>query len=755
MSTYTLPSAPPPTPSYPSTTNTKMDPESLAMLIRQLKRSPESPSKLTLPPIMGVITERDENEDEDEAQEDEQESDVSVSVSIEEVDDYLSSPSDYEEEEDDEAQVDFHVDFGRAENVLWVIEEESEDMYEEHKSPEEVNPDLRIEDSFAPLDRCSSPPPSPSVHHLEPTFSSVNDEADSNPMYASHVNYQEEFSSMQDDHSLARSSLHAVQGGDDDRLEDPFRYINAENDPASPISESCSQSVLTEVPVVQRRRRRTLSELEQYRKWALNKAAYLTAMEVEAEEERKRIKAKEEQMEREGLWISWRREKKGWSTGGTITRAKSYPPFTRSSSILPAPTSETAWSSPAILPVETEDLQSTETIDPFLSTWYDEEDQIEHLEYAFPTSALNHPESTYGCPAEDQSPPGDEWLSPPSPKIDTPRQSKRSLFPSVDDALCQNGMFREGVGLGLGLSGMDGSSGGVIYDEDEGYSSSQVGGEALEDALEKEEGAFVLREIPIKMIFPTRREAFDDRLSYRSENDSLATGYCLLAENGTRLSSERLDVTPNRGRSRARSPIDASSPSCSEIMSSQHTTTTLGLSTSPDSQRYRSSRRTKGLQRSRSESIPSHRSLPDLCALNDIQDEAEVDADLGGYDYRYHDETSRSASFALPHDEDATPPFEAMNKAINLVANANDEDPVDVIAFSTRLNRRHTLSDRIPYKIHMESQYHTIARQHSLPEIGKHDLDDCTKPCVAFQPDEEGRQVEYPTRSRSRSAPPI
>ncbi|OCF45267.1 hypothetical protein I317_00789 [Kwoniella heveanensis CBS 569] len=721
---------------YSSSTSTKasakMDPESLAVLIRQLKRSPESPSKLALPPIMAVIAEQDEDEEDGEEESD-------VSVSIEEVDDVLSSPSEYEGDDVEDASregIFADIDIVRDDNVLWVIEEESEEAYDAHSSPEEAKTGSHVVDSLAPVDRYSPPPPSPSMHRLEPTFSSMTDDLYADQL-SSHVSGCEEGSGLiRETESSSGPSVHAPPH--EDHLEDPFRYTNADVESsagAASTSDSCTQ--ITEIPCIQRRRR-TLSELEQYRKWALNKAAYLTVLEIEAEEERKRIKEQEEQMEREGLWITWSREKRGWVTGGVITRSKSYPPFSRPSTTFPTRTSDTLWSSPAMLPEEDESFPHTETIDPFLSTWYDEEDQIEHLEYASSSLTPNaHAISIYDSSPEVSSPPSEELLSPPSPKLDTPMQSKRNLFPSVDEALCQNGMLMAGVGLGLELSGMDSSSG--LISDDEGYFNSQIGGEALRDALENGEG-FVLREIPIKMIFPSRRDLYDTPAGHEP-------GVRLLPD-GRSSSSQQNDVqlcpgSPEdlcRGRSRARSPIY--SPVTTP-------TSTLGLATSPESQRYRSSRKNRGLQRSRSESIPSHRSVPDLTALNDVQDEAEVETALRKIEdnYLYTSDSGPTPFHSLDDGESR------LSDGFGKTALAENEADMSSDISATQLNGRHSLSGKLPHKSQLVQQYKdtTESQDQSQPI----DAIDCQYSNILLptSADEQAPTCNR-NRSRSRSAPP-
>ncbi|WVQ97077.1 hypothetical protein IAU59_004187 [Kwoniella sp. CBS 9459] len=745
MSIYSFP--PPNTPAYRSMTSTsmKIDPDSLAMRIRQLKRSPESPSKLTLPPIMGIIAEQDEQEEDSQGDDDdEQESDVSVS--IEEVDDFLSSPSDYEAEDDDEERQQdycYDIDVLRSENVLWVIEEESEEGHQEHGSVEEAEFGMQAKDSFDPVDRYSSPPPSPSLHRSGPVCPLL----DEGYHYATLAHDQD----VEAEHDAQASlGLFTSDARDDDHLQDPFRCTATDTDSVCALpSSSDSYIQITEAAPTQRRRRRTLSELEQYRKWALNKSAYLTMLEIEAEEERQRIRQQEE---REYLWITWRHKSKGWTSGGTITRAKSYPPATRSNTSLPTPESRSTWSSPAILPEDDDDLQSTETIDPFLSTWYDEEDQIEHLEYASLSTSSPDAQaaSTFCCLPEEDSPPTEELLSPPSPLIDTPRQTKRNLFPSVDKALCQNGMFREGVGLGLGLTGMDYSSrsGDAVYD-DEGYMSSQVEGEPLEDALDSDEGN-VLREIPITMIFPSRRGPFDAYVPYNYGDDSSVPRSYSMSDgelNDTlddTQSTVYLEESPVRGRSRARFPVNPatrSGPSSAERKSS-----TLGLGTSPDSIRYRSSRKIKVSQRSRSESIISRRSFRDLSALDGILDEVEIQSNMGDFDDWYLDE---------PRTEDDPASLESDDEARSCdTLPLNEEDMTATAStVSTHLNRRHSLSGRLPMK------RSTIALEVELPADQAEDS--YTDNYLSETETHPGKQGESDVpiavvsgfRSRSRSAP--
>ncbi|WVQ65087.1 uncharacterized protein L199_003258 [Kwoniella botswanensis] len=304
-------------PSSSSSSSNKLDSEALATLIRQLKRSPESPSRLTLPPIMGVIQEEDEDQE-------------GTSVVVEEVDSGSSSsgtspdtPSDrsglYDIPEEDE-----HEGVNRA---LWVIDEESDeqirketyfnhhiDTYGDENIPpnENQNPN---QDNPPPIDPYSPPPPSPCMTHIpSPTLPD-------NPIVPE--------SYYPEDEEDTPSTFQKVPSPLGELSSDQFLDAEPEQEESVITPYYDSNTGMRLIPQ-QRRRRKTLGELEQYRKFAMNKAAWKSYQEAEALEARRRIREREE---REGLWMRYSfgagsngRSRGRWNRPDLITRAQSFPP---------------------------------------------------------------------------------------------------------------------------------------------------------------------------------------------------------------------------------------------------------------------------------------------------------------------------------------------------------------------------------------------------------------------------------------------
>ncbi|WWC96780.1 hypothetical protein V866_003654 [Kwoniella sp. B9012] len=387
-------------PSSSSSSSNKLDSEALATLIRQLKRSPESPSRLTLPPIMGVIQEEDEDQE-------------GTSVVVEEVDSGSNSsgtspdtPSDrsglYDIPEEDE-----HEEVNRA---LWVIDEESDeqirketylkhhidDTYGDENIAPSENQNLD-QDNPPPIDPYSPPPPSPCMTHIpSPTLPD-------NPIVPESYYPEEEEDTP--------SSFQKVPSPLGESSSDQFSDAEPEQEESvvTPYYDSTTNMRL--IPQ-QRRRRKTLGELEQYRKFAMNKAAWKSYQEAEALEERRRIREREE---REGLWMRYSfgagsngRSRDRWNRPDLITRAQSFPPTVSRTNT--EPIYATLYSDP-----------DTGRDEQLTSNWYidgvEGEDtsqdgnqvQVQHVEYVSSPRSM-----TEGVDDEE------EVLSPVSEHIQTP-----------------------------------------------------------------------------------------------------------------------------------------------------------------------------------------------------------------------------------------------------------------------------------------------------------------------------------------------
>ncbi|WVW80323.1 hypothetical protein I302_102302 [Kwoniella bestiolae CBS 10118] len=574
----TSPLSPPCSSSQP----TKLDTEALATLIRQLKRSPESPSRLTLPPIMGVIDEQDE---EDDAQ--------TTRVIVEEVDsasnssttpspDTLSDRSGLydipEEDEDEESSIE------QIDRNLWVINEESE----EENTQKETRFDGCVDDEdethgdentppnstySPPVDPYSPPPPSPCMTHIpSPTLP----DDPSIPINLTYECYPEEAESSQSTCGKESSPLSEVTSSSD-------QFSDAETEQQEEGSSSVTPYYDSSIILPQRRRRRTLGELEQYRKFAMNKAAWKSYQEAKALEEQRRIREREE---REGLWMKYRyggREQ--WSDRpDLITRAQSFPPTTRTNT---EPIFATLYAGPSSDTANEEGFTPTPS---FTSSWYiddiedGDEDQIQHVEY------VSSPQYFSSIVHQNQDE-EEEVFSPVSEQIQTPalptNESRRffpsatqifgspsSSYPSYDST---STTYEEepvitsptyGLGLGLGLSGMTST---------QTHRSKPNMGMSFDQMIKYEEGKQTLEEdeislveLPIRVIFPERTfEEFkaagrEYTRKYKEEQNNQKDSGSLIEsqpESGHEQDSQdrcdyREDLDglpiPERGRSRSR-----------------------------------------------------------------------------------------------------------------------------------------------------------------------------------------------------------
>ncbi|KAK6907524.1 hypothetical protein I204_04011 [Kwoniella mangroviensis CBS 8886] len=579
-------------PSSSSSSSNKLDSQALATLIRQLKRSPESPSRLTLPPIMGVIQEEDEDHE-------------GTSVVVEEVDSGSSSngtspdtPSDrsglYDIPEEDEHE--------ETDGALWVIDEESDENI-----PPSENQNLN-QDNPPPMDPHSPPPPSPCMTHIpSPTLPD-------NPIVPNSY-YPEDENDTPSTYQKVPSPLAELSS-------EQFSDAESEQEESvvTPYYESNTSMRL--IPQ-QRRRRKTLGELEQYRKFAMNKAAWKSYQEAEALEEQRRIREREE---REGLWMRYSfgagsngRSRDRWNRPDLITRAQSFPP--------------------TILRTNTEPIYATLYSDPdpgrdeqLTSNWYiddvEGEDagqdgnqvQVQHVEYVSSPRSM-----TEGVDDEEDvlSPVSEHIQTPALPNDldndnddDEPRRffpnatqifgSSFSSFPSNGQSYGQSDREYEYTaesnitvsaptyGLGLGLSGMtsDQQRGAKIntrmsFDQMIKYEEGK-------QHLEEDEISLV--ELPIRMIFPERtfeefkaagREYTRKLKEHQSnEKDMGSHAYDELCEGERDDSHDRstyredLDglPIPERGRSRSRIKREIDMESTESYLSDTSTANSSGSS---------------------------------------------------------------------------------------------------------------------------------------------------------------------------------
>ncbi|WWC68477.1 uncharacterized protein I206_102406 [Kwoniella pini CBS 10737] len=498
----------PSTPSTPSSHNlNRLDSQALAARIRQLKRSPESPSRLTLPPIMGVFDE-DDDEDQDEHEDEEKLSSAFVES--------LDIPSPGQEglykipEEDEDAMLQQEEDQERFDEAgpfmreSWEIDQEHErhesgSTYSQLNVQGELYNDENLPATnsiLSPIDPYSPPPPSPCMTNI-PSPTLPCSPAVPGPEWTS---------------STGQSS---EQPGESDTYQTPEQYADAPSDSpiATPyVDPSC---------VPQRTRRRTLSELEPYRKLAMNKAAVQTHQYAAAlEQERQR----REYEEREGIWMRYRprpfrffgNTRGGWNGPEPMYRAQSFPPAS-----LPPTPSYTEYPD-----------EFANQIDQSTLSWYDDQQgddgEIRHVEYASSSSSpLSVPVSSDGytdfeySQSQEET---DEMYSPSSDQLYTPQISDngaRMFFPSTQDIFGRSleystlstpslGLSREeqsrfnagstqAYGLGLGLTGIDQNH---TPDGNGRMSFDQM--IRFEEGKEPEEGEISLVEMPIGTIIPER-----------------------------------------------------------------------------------------------------------------------------------------------------------------------------------------------------------------------------------------------------------
>nr|XP_018264896.1 uncharacterized protein I303_03077 [Kwoniella dejecticola CBS 10117]OBR87054.1 hypothetical protein I303_03077 [Kwoniella dejecticola CBS 10117] len=566
-------------PTTPGTTlksqSSQLDSAALATLIRQLKRSPESPSRLTLPPIMGVLTEEDE--------EDEEEAEQETHVVVEEVDSSPNTEMDglYDIPEEDEealAQQEREVSVKGAgiDRVLWVIDEEGSENHHQPAYETEVMPDDCFGEAFenvppvspevghstTDIDRYSPPPPSPSMHH---TLSPKLPDSPSVPEQCFPA------------HTDENSAQQAGSNPSNTQVEEPVSAVEADDTTdqfANSLCEAYPSVTPYIVPLVlpARRRRRTLSELEQYRKFAMNKAAIQSWHEAAALEQQRRSR-----------------------------EAQSFPPSN--------------------LHVATQDYtnyydDTTDQADQLPTDWYEYEEEngdleIRHVEYASTSSpssspTIDIPISSDGYSDFDdfQHRDEDEIYSPLSDQLYTPALSDyggepRRFFPSATDILApireytsvsaaSPGLDHEieevqrmsipepgqcqVYGLGLGLTGMNHSPASEpaiepIPDGNGRMSFDQMIN--LEEGKELGEDEISLVEMPIQAIFPERTfEEFKaagreyTRQHREDRNRAMEMDRQRQSEDGRNRGSTRADGesdndnASHRGRSSYREDLD-------------------------------------------------------------------------------------------------------------------------------------------------------------------------------------------------------
>ncbi|WWC87993.1 uncharacterized protein L201_002895 [Kwoniella dendrophila CBS 6074] len=587
------------------TSSRNLDAKSLANLIRQLKRSPESPSRLTLPPIMGILDTRNQREEMEEGKEGPEDEEEETNVVIQEVNSpFIAQQGLCDIPEDEEVICFPQVKTTREVQVnglsspnrdLWVIAEESE---EAHDDVNDENPYLSSYGSYAsesnssthlteeytpPIDPYCPPPPSPSMIYIPsptlpdcPTVPTCSSPENNNP--------SDLFSEAGPSHfsSIIEASLSPFpEASATEQFEDASVPDQDNQSPATSYDSSF---------VPQRRRRRTLGEVEPYRKFAMNKAAWLSFQAAEAYEERRRIK---EQEEREGIWMRYRgntvrsrsKERESWFRPDSITRAQSFPPFTKSSttSFLTAD--------------HTHDYSNTSTDrgDRFSSNWYVEagdeddlsdEEQVQHVEYASsPQSYLvNIPKDNQNRSKLEEDYEEDEASSPVSEQLETPGPSNtpRIFFPSASEIFgasryspytsSSNSQNRkedsadmprtslptsnspQSYGLGLGLTGMNTSEANAKNGNNRMSFDQMIKYHEGNDNLDDNEISLV--EIPIRVIFPQR--SFQDNKTFGreySEWDGRNKQEEMMDESRSNY-REDLDgiPVPERGRSRSRNP---------------------------------------------------------------------------------------------------------------------------------------------------------------------------------------------------------
>ncbi|WRT65851.1 uncharacterized protein IL334_002802 [Kwoniella shivajii] len=421
-------------PTYSPSGPSHLDAEALTSLIRQLRRSPESSSGLTLPPIMGVIDEEDEDPSE-------------IGGDDEDSSTIHSDNCEFEEEE-----------IVWSESILYTIDEESEEDFEQSASDtsftvdndfgsEDIPPSDNDNEGAPPVDRYSPPPPSPNTA-LTPSPTLPETPCFPNILTSHPI---DPCDSVGDLVSSSTSDQHGYTSQADDQFND-----SSEITPLAPCP-------IPEVLPSQRRRRRTLGDLEKYRRTAIERAAWTTHWDIQAAELKRMQREREYD---EAVWMnsnsSRERSRSGERQRGrrpkSIVRAQSFPPTQVRSSIL--------------------SLRSNCHDDmicygnggegqPQASSWDDEsaesqdEFEVEHIEFSEPDET-NVNEGVEGRDEIDE-----DVLSPLSDHIKTPMLSENGLdrrisFPSSSYIFGASSFHapgtgkepNQGLGLGLNLMGI-------------------------------------------------------------------------------------------------------------------------------------------------------------------------------------------------------------------------------------------------------------------------------------------------------------
>ncbi|WVR05695.1 hypothetical protein IAU60_002719 [Kwoniella sp. DSM 27419] len=378
----------PSTPYHPP--SSRMDAAALDCLVRQLKRSPKSSSRLSLPPIMGIIPE-ELNEEDPVGQKEEGEA-GQVSVSVVEVKGRISPPGPNSYRLPRRASM---INL----TELWDIPEGDEEdegygsagVYKAHAPSELENP-------FSPRRLAMSP----LIH------AAVLEEAGDTAT---------ECALAVDEKRQRPPLLHTTRPETAGHCSTDTP-LDSTSTPASLFVPATDASVQPDLSTAsyphQRRRRKSLSECEQYRKWALMRCAFAISARIEAEAERLRAEERLAALQREGLWLSTRRKEIAACAKRDMT--STHPPLSVS---IPSPLSQ-SW------PVVTTSRGSQAECSMTTTDWFDMDDELEvqHLEFA------PHPGSSPLSAAADESPtlsPTSSLASPPADEIGTP------LVPSLDD----------------------------------------------------------------------------------------------------------------------------------------------------------------------------------------------------------------------------------------------------------------------------------------------------------------------------------
>ncbi|WWD18082.1 hypothetical protein CI109_102530 [Kwoniella shandongensis] len=407
----------------------------LEALIKHLKRSPESPSRLTLPPIMGVL----------------EESDMDCSINEGSFDTSKGEGGGSETMStgcglglSDMTEAEEYGMTGLGVGKLWTLEEveELDDNPNGNAFVSSIppySPELTCDESLPPINPFSPPPPSPRLAHLlsptlpdSPTFPFHDKDVDMSS-FSPDTEVDQENDENIDPHSQAFIQSDDIHDHMDNVKVTEFDHTNEEEEVNLPISLDVEASSPTSPRLsipntgrTQRRRRRTLSDLEQYRKFAMTKSAYKLQHELEVAEEKRRQMERLQEMQR-GLWISTRRKMQRSLTmdvdnGQPMMRAQSFPPCKSK------PSADQDLASELLRANSSSQATMSQRDDLFSSTWSPEEEEYEHLEYASS---------------------GQDPTSPVSPILDTPRV--RMNFPS---AIGVFGQATEKQNHGLGLLGL-------------------------------------------------------------------------------------------------------------------------------------------------------------------------------------------------------------------------------------------------------------------------------------------------------------